>query len=516
MKEKTNPTKLDVNSPEWVLDFESKNQRLGQIYKATPAKEIYRTIFGDLTKELPLFLRDIKKTVVAKDYDDILKYIEEYDTVFVYLQEFMNSYSRAHDSIESLYGFIVDIDGVRSRNLNEIMELIDHAPLKPNLIVSSGNGVHLYYLFEHPFQFYGYTYVTAIASFHANIELSRKGAFNIIKKVHKGVCNWYKKKNQDYVVDVLHLSQPLRMCGAKTKNPELRTEGFVITEHRMDLEDIAELVGVELVDEEIVPFIKARDPQFVEEHAAYLKEMAMAEEREEADKKFRAEKSKTFVRDYAKNRHLCTEKAKAFIIKEAESRLEYPDAEEVQDSDAAPIRNKPKKKGKTCFDLYEETFRRIRAGGKDGKRHNLLHVLCSRAAMHHIPVEVMNDTVRQMADYFTTLNPDEPITEDDIASAKTGYEKRWKYTNSHILSEWNIDLEMENKEIVRRETNKVNKAKRDEMIFEIAEFVFQENPKTSLRGLFKILAEDYNVDIKRSSVVGNPKIKEIKAKYQPS
>jgi len=54
------------------------------------------------------------------------------------------------------------------------------------------------------------------------------------------------------------------------------------------------------------------------------------------------------------------------------------------------------------------------------------------------------------------------------------------------------------------------------MIFEIAEFVFQENPKTSLRGLFKILAEDYNVDIKRSSVVGNPKIKEIKAKYQPS
>jgi len=75
---------------------------------------------------------------------------------------------------------------------------------------------------------------------------------------------------------------------------------------------------------------------------------------------------------------------------------------------------------------------------------------------------------------------------------------------------------MENKEIVRRETNKVNKAKRDEMIFEIAEFVFQENPKTSLRGLFKILAEDYNVDIKRSSVVGNPKIKEIKAKYQPS
>lgn len=510
--------KMDINTPEWVQDFEIKKQMLGQRYMATEAQEIYNIIFGDLTKERPLFLRDIKKPIIAKGYKDILKYIEEYDTVFVYLQEFRKSYSRAHSSIDSMYALVVDLDGVRAHNLHEVIELVEKAPLKPNLIVSSGNGVHLYYLLKEPFPFYCFTYVSAIASYDANIQLSRKGAFKVIKEIHKAICSWYRKPDQDYKIDVLHLSQPLRMCGAKTKNPEYRTEGFMVTDHRVDMEELAELVGVKLVDEEIVPFLKARDPQFIEEHAAYLKEMELAAKKEDADRKRNTEMARASFRGYRANREAFIEKMKQVFGRETNT-TQGGNNGEMEVVDEVPrqtqkLRYQRESQGRRSFDLFTETAKKIGDGAKPGNRHNLLHILCSRGGMYRIPIEQLTKTVHKMAEHFTTIDPTDPISDDDIRSALTAYEKRWKYRNSYVLEKTGVDLSMENKKTLERAASRVKKSERNSNVVEIAKFIFEEAPKTSLRQFYKILTEDYSMDVSRSWVVGNEAIKEIKAGYQ--
>lgn len=511
-----NNLKMNVYTTEWAQDFDVKNKILEQRYTAITAQEVYNIIFGDLTIERPLFLRDIKKPVIAKGYDEIVKYIEEYDTVFVYLQEFRKSYSRGHESIDIIYALVVDLDGVRSHNLHEVLELVESAPLKPNLIVSSGNGVHLYYLLEEPFPFYDFTYATAFASYSANIVLSRKGAFNLIKRIHRNVCNWYRKKDQDYKIDVLHLSQPLRMCGAKTKNPEYRTKGFKVTDHKLCMEDLAKLVDVKLVDEEIESFLKARDPQFVEEHAAYLREQEQTEENNKTDCNGNAEKARISFRNYRKNREAYLEKWKEAFRGERFS-FQGASGNERKVYDAVQHQKKQRKvreNGRTSFQLFEETTKRILNGAQPGNRHHLLHILCSRGGMYKVPIEQLTEMVKEIADHFTALDPQDPISDKDIASALTAYEKCWKYSNNYVSEKFGIDLSMENKRNLKREAMRATKVDRNLNIEQIAEFVFEETPKTSLREFHRILVEHYGIRVSRSWVVGNENLKLIKSKHQ--
>ena len=518
MVKKVKEDKVDVNTPEWIADFEMKNSILGSLFKETSAIDIYEKMFKDMTVERPLFIGDLEKPKIAKNYDDIQKHIEEYNTVFVYLQEFRKSYSRKHISIDSIYGFIVDIDSVRSHNIQEIIDLIKVAPLKPNIVVSSGNGLHLYYLFDKVFQFYNYTYSIALYSYMANIVANRRSVFKVVKDVYKEVCGWYEKKGSSYIVDKLHLSQPLRMCGAKTKNSLYRTQGFVVSDHRVILEDLADMVEVEFIDDEVLSLMMDAEAHRTAEIILDDSGNTVTEELlgggdvlgigddDAVDTVIVGKKENDFMAEYRKDPKGWWDGMASSVLEE------YKRQQEENHLYAAALPVKPKKESKSNYDIYYETVRRIRKGATIGHRQRLLHVLSSRGSMHQIPIEQVTKDVNDLAEYFTSENPTLPMTDSDISSALHGYEQRWRYTNAFVLSDTGVDLQVENKEFTRRENNRKTKAAKIRKILAIAAFVFDENPKTSFRQLWGILKEDYSIHVARGWVTEREEIRDMKAK----
>ena len=432
----------DVYSDEWQSDFRKKEELLSSHFdKITPA-DYYQQVFGDEKVPCKLFVQEIEKYKFAKDFSAVEKYQADFRGVCVYLQSFFRNMTASHRNIDKYYGFVVDLDNVRSAGLPEVIAKIKNTSYKPNIVVSSGNGIHLYYLFSQPFDFYSFTYVVSMLDYR-----KRELVMKVVNQVYDKLCDMYEDDEVGYKVDRGHLSRPIRMCGSTTKNVNFRTVGYTITNERMSLEEYAEMFGVELIDDRVATSIDQYLQKDFDEMPEIISEPApdIAQPTEKSEKSgIFDDINTTFVEYYRDNKA------------DVRARwLEY--AKRLGDEDrpataTAQVRQKKQTAKESNHSNYISTLLRIKFGAKVGNRQKLLLIFCSRAAMYRVPEQRMKDDAREIMMYWNEKWPNDVVRDKELESAFHGY-KRYRFRNETIKQQTGVDLKLENK----RETERVRK-----------------------------------------------------------
>lgn len=429
----------DVYSNEWQTDFSKKKELLDDSFEKITPEQCYRQIFGDVSMPCKLLVQEIEKTKNAKNFSEVEKYLAEFSGVCVYLQDFFRNLTAKYRNINKYYGFVVDLDNVRSAVLPEIIAKIKTVAHKPNIIVSSGNGIHLYYLFSEPFDFYSYTYVVSMLDYR-----KRQDVFNIVKQVYDKLCDMYEDDRFGYKVDRGHLSRPIRMCGSTTKNVNLRTIGYQVSDERKSLEEYAELVGVQLIDEGLERSI---DHYLQEDVVDDVPEEVVGESDAEQSTEQRttsglfSDINATFIEYYKEHKA------------EVRSRwLEYARklGDDERQSALVPVSQKKNNARKADFSgNYAKTRLLIKFGAAIGNRQRLLLMFCSRAAMYRVSEQKMKDDAREIMNYWNEKWPNDVVREKELESAFKNY-KRYRFKNETIKQQTGVDLKFENKRETER------------------------------------------------------------------
>ena len=149
--------------------YKEKNELLSERFEEVSAYEFYRDIFPEGSFEVKGKLDEGKPNGIAVDLskgrgeverwiiNDDLEKIKELSSARFAIMSPISYYGRSRHGRNAsfLYAFTFDIDGVGNEQLRDLIHEMyeDILPLA-NYIVNSGNGVHLYYLFEEPIPMY--------------------------------------------------------------------------------------------------------------------------------------------------------------------------------------------------------------------------------------------------------------------------------------------------------------------------------------------------------------------------
>ena len=117
-----------------------------------------------------------------------------------------------------LYAFVIDLDGVGKQNIEDIFyQYKNNVMPKPNIIVSSGNGLHLYYILEEP-----------IALFDNIKVLLKRFKYGLIDLVWNGYTSSIKKRQYQGIFQGFRIPETKTKFGEKVRafyleNSELYT-----------------------------------------------------------------------------------------------------------------------------------------------------------------------------------------------------------------------------------------------------------------------------------------------------
>lgn len=202
-----------------------------QYFDELTPKEFYRNIFapGELASHqertakgkyhgiavelLPKEENNINaRRYIITDELDILDKLLEKDNFIIISPISYIGRSRKSENARHIYAMAIDLDGItKENNLRDLFYQIENEVLpKPTYIVTSGNGLHLYYQFEKP-----------ISCYKKTIEQLQRMKSNLTKKIWNQYVTTLSDKPQ-----IESLFQGFRMCGGVTKDGH-RTKAFV-------------------------------------------------------------------------------------------------------------------------------------------------------------------------------------------------------------------------------------------------------------------------------------------------
>ena len=176
---------LDYKKQQYIRNYNIRSQLLDERYKALSPKQFYRILFPSgwletkgeqkkggvnaimtvipqtavkYTPEEQALLESEGKTkarafnrIITDDLDEIGKYK---GLSFFSLISPVSYYGRKHSSKNArwLHSLTFDIDDVNESNMESLLRFTEKINLlpKPTMIVNSGGGLHLYYVFENP------------------------------------------------------------------------------------------------------------------------------------------------------------------------------------------------------------------------------------------------------------------------------------------------------------------------------------------------------------------------------
>ena len=137
-------------------EFEAKNEALrSRFLELSPAeyldqifpnKEELIVVFGSVKDQQG---RVIERGTVKRIHRDDLWGIAWRSNAYIPYADFKRNYYHSR-TLEAVRAFIVDLDGVTSRNLAKLLRYVLKALPKPSYIVNSGQGVHLVYALVEP------------------------------------------------------------------------------------------------------------------------------------------------------------------------------------------------------------------------------------------------------------------------------------------------------------------------------------------------------------------------------
>ena len=487
----------DVYSDEWQADFRKKEELLSKHFSKITPEEYYRQIFGSVESPSKLLLQEPGQCKNVKNFKQAEEYLAEHEHVSLYLQSFFKNSLPKIALIDKCFGIVVELDNVRSARLPDLITKISSIDLKPSMLVSSGNGIHLYYLFSEPFDFFSFTSTICMLGY-----IKREDVFEVVKQVYNKLSDLYVDEGIGYKVDRMHLSQPIRMCGSTTKNVNFRTVGYRVSNERRSLEEYAELLGVELFDDELAKLID----QYLHKDTGELPEDVIKELEPEAEEstgqsnKFNIfdDIDTTFFEFYKDNKS------------EVRARwLEY--AKQLGDEDrpkaaTVPVGKKKYPTKEPNYSNYLKTLLKVMYGASVGNRQKLMTIFCSRAAMYRVPEDRMKKDARTIRDFWNNRWPKQLFKERELECAFKG--RKYWYSNETIWMQTGVDLSIENK----REAKKaVKEQKRSGMQKCAVEFI-QANRDCSYSDITEYLASSgHKVSlsmVKRDAVIKAEKERE--------
>lgn len=221
---------------------------LSAIYKEVEPKYFYRQIFQhhldakgaftkgkyvgiacEITKEKKGKKTVVKRYTITDDLDTIDELLESENFIIISPIGYIGK-SRKTENATRMYAFAIEIDDLRVSEdgrpvgLNDLLHHFDIDLLPtPNYIVCSGNGVHLYYIFEQPLILFD------------NV----KKSLDAFKKALTPFF-WNQYVTKDYKMENIQFESPFqgfRMAGGVTKNGE-RTRIFEISTHPIAIEEL--------------------------------------------------------------------------------------------------------------------------------------------------------------------------------------------------------------------------------------------------------------------------------------
>lgn len=187
-----------------------------------------------------------------------LKYLQDADFAILNGLTYFGGHNRlAHAS--KMFAMIFDIDGVGKTQLKALIsqatsENIIGTPAAlplPNLIVASGHGVHLYYIFTHPVDLY------------PNIKLYAKAVkYALTEKL------WNRYTSTEKRVQQQGLNQGFRVIGGKTKMKDVRVAAFALNPELWTLEELASYIpeGKLKIDPKLIYKESIHSLEYAKEH----------------------------------------------------------------------------------------------------------------------------------------------------------------------------------------------------------------------------------------------------------
>ncbi|WP_276683141.1 helix-turn-helix domain-containing protein [Slackia piriformis] len=166
-----------------------------------------------------------KRVMFEDKFEDILAESQEYEWAIISGVTYWGKNNLAANQ-SKMYALIFDLDGVTEKTLDNFFRgaTTDFYPM-PNYIVTSGHGVHLYYIMEEPISLY------------PNIKTQLKQFKYALTDVI-----WNKLTSTDRKIQHQPINQGYRIPGGKTKVNGIRARAFLVNAHPTNLDELNEFV----------------------------------------------------------------------------------------------------------------------------------------------------------------------------------------------------------------------------------------------------------------------------------
>lgn len=543
---KTKQPKIDCKSDLWVEDFYKKYHILKSLYEESFQEDLYVDIYGGLDKKCNLRADGMKHNGIL--FDSLLDYVQDYKEVFIYPQDFEHFFkgmynNRSVPAVKSFKCFVVDIDNVPSNKLMEVISRINKVEIKPNYIVSTGYGLHLYFIFNERHYMKGSIGILAdfddkslgkkcyIQNMVYDEELYKRYT-DIYYKIKLGIIGWYSNVSTTFADTQNHLAQPMRLYGAKTRNPECYTQIFKVTEKKYSFQDIALLFDVELPsEEEIRSFVrvcnsyksmryrtKKKKEKIEEEKILALTNISLTRPIFVGPKKYYCNFN-PFIKKMSEEEleYLESDEYKLLqkynsdqIIKRHQRELEWKQRKEERGSNA----NLAYAQQKGLQSQYLQFKKMIMDNGHKGNRRDSLYVFWHRAHKLCNDESLILNDCNELVVHFNCMSVNDPLTDQQIDSIIQS--KPHKYGNNAIETKIGLVVKYERKQekqrIVAKEITKSKRQTENLKIIEIAEFYFSNTLKPSYRGLETIL-KHHGISKSFKTLSSMVELRDIKAKH---
>lgn len=340
-------------------DFKEKDRLLGERYEEIAPAEFYSNyMFHDM--EEPEFHPSIimyeygeaedgrkwKRRVVH--IDEITDYCGR-DDVAINPCGYWNNYPRKK-LMRRVYAFVMDVDEVRPRTLEFLLEMIDRGlVLRPTAITNSGSGIHFMYILDRSLE------VGQREKYLKNLELAEQIYFML----HSTVKEQYKGVQRH------HIGQDYRVVGSLSKFGDRTTAWH--TGEFWSVENLAAALGVNV--SEIYERRKVSSPQM----QSYAKSIAQSLKLELPDLD-RPDVVYDFIKEH---------KDEAYLVRQQ--------AREEQESKDG------KKHGKRTIGWYNKTYFKVLNETTAGNRFNALRALAIIAYKCGISEERFVDDLEKLS-----------------------------------------------------------------------------------------------------------------------
>lgn len=303
---------------------------------------------------------------------------------------------RLNDNAIKAYAIVIDIDQVDASNLKNLMNMAAEVKLfpVPTYIVVSGNGIHVYYVFDEPVELYEDKYEA----------LDTLKALLITKM-------WNRYTSQDKNVQYQPITQAYRIPGSRTKAG--KTVRAYRTGKVINIEDIISCLSGE-------SFAEYRSDKNIRARHKYSQmRKKLVEYWEKPDKAF--DELAAICYDME---HISLDEAKEMHPEWYQRRI---------------VEGQPKGHYTSQKHLYYWWKNRIIDKASFGHRYFCILILVSYATRCEIPFEEVERDAYELLPIFDTLTPEgaaekEHFTAEDVehALAQYGEDKMYRYSNSKI------------------------------------------------------------------------------------